>query len=314
MIRDSLMSFNNHKFIVYYDEYTGEIIRIMNKIDTEENNPYMETSSNIARLILMGENDPRKFIIICTLSGMDIVEKNEYVRIKQAENHLSKIVANNSNNDRDINLIFYKISGHLEININQDTIYKMTGRRFIKKAKINPELGKYDNLILYIIKENDPNYLLDTIEVDLIKLIENGYIIYDLNHLGNYSNLVEIEVMTKRIFSSYGIKYKNTYYTNDINIRNKKRTHLTITDSIESDFIITKDQDDIFIEKSSNIDIRDDIELFFTTDDPCELLTKVNIPRQINDEKILINTYINIEKAKILTASENRKLTFGYRI
>ena len=69
----------------------------------------------------------------------------------------------------------------MEVNFNPDTLYRMTGVRYFKHVSLNPEKdGRYDNIVLYLIKNNDPNYLLKTITIDPAELIEEGYIVFDI--------------------------------------------------------------------------------------------------------------------------------------
>ena len=154
----------------------------------------------------MGVEDPRKFAVIDVSEGYKLIERGDVVRLREAENYLTNIPINN-NLSQDVNIIFYVNSWKMEVNFSQETLYKMTGRRKFRDVKINPEKeGRYDKIKLFLIKENDPNFLVDTIEVDPAELIVNGYLLYDMSSLRNVCGLGELRVMTKKIFKNYGIK------------------------------------------------------------------------------------------------------------
>ena len=126
------------KYHVYYDEWTGEIKNITSKLKKSDYLNFV-TDDNTAAEIMMGILNPKNFLVMDTTDGPRIVHKNSALKIKKAEDQLSKIQAVPVTVDSDINVIFYMDSWKLEVNINQDTLYKLTGKRF------NTKFSKDDN-------------------------------------------------------------------------------------------------------------------------------------------------------------------------
>lgn len=53
----------------------------------------------------------------------------------------------------------------------------------------------------YISKRNDPNYLLETIQVDMIKLVNIGSVVIPFTH-----DITKTSVFTRKVFDSYGLE------------------------------------------------------------------------------------------------------------
>ena len=211
-----------YQWCVYFDDETEEVVTVTNRPREEIQYPYVLSASEDAKDILKGVLNPQKFRVIEVSDGFKLVEKSESLRIKSAENFLSQIPI--VENNQDVNVIFYINSWKLEVNFNQDTLYKMTGRRYHKHIAINEDSeGKYDNIQLFLIKGNDPNFLIGTIEIDTKKLVSDGYIIYDLHKLRSICGLGEITVLTKKIFKTYGVKRKQNFVRAEFGRRRDKK-------------------------------------------------------------------------------------------
>lgn len=238
------------KWCVYFDEDNGDVITVTNKPKETIQYPFLRSTSEDAKRILMGEIDPKKFAVVELTEGFQLIERNDVIRIKQAENFLTNIPVRETNSD--VNIVFYINSWKMEVNFNQETLYKMTGRRQYRDLSINPDSqGVYDKIVLYLIKENDPNFFIDTIEIDPVQLIQEGFLMYDLSNLRNIAGLGEINVLTKKIFKEYGIKRKSYFVNADFSSRHdKKRNELKVSakdSAINTTFTIIKRDDSYWI-------------------------------------------------------------------
>ena len=82
----------------------------------------------------------------------------------------------------------------MEVKLTQDTLYRMTGKRFFKNVSVNPESeAGYDKINLYLIKGNGLHPLIKTIEIDPAELIDEGYPVYDLTALRRVCNPTDIQ-------------------------------------------------------------------------------------------------------------------------
>ena len=313
-----------HRFCVYFDDFTEEVITVTNRPREEIKYPYVLTTSDDARKLLIGDLNPQKYSVIEIANGYKLVEKTESIRIKSAENFLSKlpIVKNN----QDVNVIFYINSWKMEVNFNQDTLYRMTGKRYHKHISVNQEKeGKYDNIQLFLIKQNDPNYLIGTIEIDTKKLVSTGYILYDLHKLRPVCGLGEITVLTKKIFKTYGVKRKQNFVRAEFSKRRDKRR--LIHDITEQDQKVTNTftisiKEDKFYLRSNFVQpaeqkIYGDIFLYVLNENNVNILNgMLHIP--FNDvgynQTVLLNTDIDLTTCKIMTREEHKNITFDMNL
>ena len=232
------------KWCVYYDDENGDVVTVTNRAKDQIKSPYIVTDSDDARQILMGHVDPKKFAVVDVNHELKLVEKSAVLRIKEAERRLSVVPLNNKTK-ADINIILYINSWKMEVNFNQDTLYRMTGKRFFRNISLNPEQdGIYDPITLFLIKDNDPNFLVKTIEIDPGELIEEGYLIFDMAPLRRICGLGEMSVMTKKIFSSYRLQRKANFTGIDYRTRYSKRRSFAkpseVTEDISTDFTIIR--------------------------------------------------------------------------
>ena len=119
------------KWCVYYDDENGDVVTVTNRAKDQIKSPYILTDSDDARQLLMGHVDPKKFAVVDVNHELKLVEKSAVLRIKEAERRLSVVPLNNKTK-ADINIIFYINSWKMEVNFNQDTLYRMTGKRFFR--------------------------------------------------------------------------------------------------------------------------------------------------------------------------------------
>lgn len=306
------------KYYVYYDEWSGEIINVTNKYKVAKT-PHLLTEDNTAAEILLGHLNPKKYMVNDTSTGIFIISKSEAVKIKRHEDQLSKVAEVPLTIDKEINIIRYTESMKLEINISSDTLYRMTGRRHNKKFS-QAENVNNSKLCFYITEKNNPLRLIHTIEIDPIDLINNGYMLYDLWEYANVIGLNDIDILTRRVFKSYGLKTKTKYVTLEyIKRKNSRRNHKEIysTDD-ESTFIISKSNAG-WIFKSNFKDpheakIYSDMKIYITGDTPFELKDSIVIPFSEMGEYKEFNIHTDAEllTSKLLIGEEGKNVSFKY--
>jgi len=305
------------KYYVYYDEWSGEIYSVGNKFkDTQYS--VLHTEDNTAAEILLGHLNPRKYIVNDTPAGTFIMAKQDSLRIRSEENHLSKIIDVPLTVDKEINVIAYLENMMLEINIHSDVVLKMSGNNINKKfAKVHNENNT--TLYFYIVEKNNPNILYKTIEIDPIDLINKGYMLYDLFDLSTKVALGNIDVLTRRVFKSYGLKKKTRYVTLEYNKRKSSRRN-TITVGNDEDAIFTVSQSTKgWIVKSNfanpdEVKIYSDLVFYVIGDNPNELRGSIVIPRSEvgNNKEYLVNTKIDLFTSKLLVGESGKNITFNY--
>jgi hypothetical protein len=311
------------KWCVYFDDETGDIVTVTNRKKDFLKESFIETDDNNAKLMLMGEVDPKKFSVVEIEQQLKLVEKSAVLRIKKAENRLS-IVPLSAKKRADVNITMYLNSWKMEVNFNQDTLYRMTGKRYFKNVSLNPEQqGKYDPIVFYLIKNNDPNHLLRTIEIDPGELIEEGYLIFDMSPLRSYAGLGEISILTKKIFSSYGLTRKSNFTGTDYTTRFQKRRMFSVPTpqqkQIDSQFTVFYRNNRYYLK--SNFDdpqeekIYSDIAIYLTDKtNPSNLLGHLTLP--VSDigwkSTIELDTTVNLFNCGILASDATKNISIDY--
>lgn len=307
------------KYYVYYDEWSGEIINVTNRYKKSEH-PHLLTEDNTAAQILLGHINPKKLMVNETPSGIYLMEKTQALRIKAEEDQLSKIQEISLTYDREINVIKYINSWKIEINISSDAIYKMTGsrnnRKFSKKENVNNS-----TLMFYIIAKDNPLHLVKTIKIDPIDLINKGYKLYDVSDLQNVIGLNDIDVLTRRVFKSYGLKTKESYVSIDyLKRKNSRRNHYSIHKNTSASTSFSISQSTAGWVFKSNFDdpnelrIYGNVVFYITGNTPFDLIDRVEIPLSEigRHQEFYVRTDADLLNSKILIGEEGKHLSFKY--
>lgn len=312
------------KWCVYYEEDTGDVVTVTNREKDFIKHNHIVTDSDDARRILMGIVDPKKYAVVDVNQELKLVEKSAVLRIKEAEQRLS-MIPSGVTQKADVNVVFYINHWKMEVNFNQDTLYRMTGKRYFRNVSLNPEQdGEYDHITLYLIKDNDPNFLVKTIEIDPAELIEEGYIIFDMTPLRRICGLGEISIMTKKIFSSYRLQRKANFTGVDYKTRFTRRRMFSVPTPVKeeapSDFTIINRRGLTFIRSNFNNPqdqkIYTDIGIYLTNPkNPNDLLGHLTLPlKDIGwESQIRLEVAdIDLTKCGFLCKETSTNLTFDY--
>lgn len=308
------------KFYVYYDEWTGDIKSVSNKLRKSEY-LHIYTDDKTASDIMLGILDPKKYLVLETAEDKVIIKKDDALRVKEAEDILTKIPAIQANKDADVNIVIYQTDYMIEVNISQDTLYKLTGRRFNRKYNLEENINK-SKIELYFVKEDNPFYLYEKIIIDPIDLVNNGYKLYDFSHLKTKIAMNNVSVLTKRIFKNYGIKYKQNYITVDYHTRKSiRREFTTVETPIKGKFYtfsvkkhpkgwsITSNFDDPVRQR-----IYRDINLYLTDQNPFVLVESIQIPLDAigMNKTFLLETEVDLSECFLLMGEEGKYINFCF--
>lgn len=307
-----------NEFYVYYDEWDGSIKSISSKLKETIKYPHIVTSDPIAAELLLGHADIKKYIVTDLVDGTCLVKKEDLIHIRKAEDKLSKVPLVKDTVESDINIIIYHNPGLIEINVSKETVYKLTGRRFNKNIFKGANSSRSD-IELYLIKNNNPLILIETIKIDPIDLINNGYIIYDISHLKLKLGLADIGVLTKRIFKKYGLKVKNKYLSADYHKRKSiKRTFFNSKkNKNESDLftIYKKNKNWVFkrnIDNLFDLKIYNDIKFYVVDKTPNHLIDSFIILKndiETLEEYTIPNIDYDLSKYTLMTNETGKNMT-----
>jgi len=308
------------KYYVYYDDFSGEITDIANKQLLNNSNPFIVTEDETASKIMMGVLNPKKWIIADLVDGMTLVRKTDAIRIKEAENYLSKIPKVSFTMDSEINVVLYVNDWLMEVNVSQDTVYRLTGKRF--NTKLDSSVNASGSIMdLFIIKHNDPSYLVQRLKIDPIELMNNGYLLFDLSHLKTKIGLNSLDVLTRRIFKTYGLKYKQNYVKLDYHTsKSARRNHIMIGPESEewSTFSVSASTAGWIVKSNfrdpSEQKIYGDVIMFLTGNDPHQLYDRVVIPYGNLGwgKEYVIRTKVDPATCKLLLGETGKNITFKF--
>lgn len=304
------------KFHVYYDEWSGNILSITRAQKPEISQPFIVTEDPVAGELLMGKLNPKKYTVAELADGPALIPKQDASTIRKEEYRLSLIPRIPINSEADINIVLYVEDWVMEVNISEDTMYNLTGSRFARKFSDSENT----KLSFYFIAENNPFRLLDTVEVDLLELFNNGYILLDLSELKTVIGLGEVRVLTKRMFKNYGLKVKQNYVNIDHRSRKSlKRYSVKLRPpSYQKSTLFTIQKTNTGWNIKSNFDnpeehrIYKDLKIFITGEEPTELLQTITVPYgYIGKEQIyFFETTLNPKQCKFLMGEDGRNLSF----
>lgn len=310
-----------HNFFVYFDEWTGNISSITSKLRKEIKDPYLITNDPVVIELMKGIKNTKNYIVADLVDGYKLVEKQNYLRIKQAENYLSKVPVIKSTSNQDVNIILYLSDYKLEVNVSTDLVYKLTGKVNSREIKIRRD-NEYEKITLYLVKKNNPLNLLETLEIDPVDLIEKGYILFDVSNLRNTIALGDIDILTRRIFKSYGLKIKQNYVTVDYGLaQNNKRFHTRVKDSTTEEFAtfsVSPSTQGWIIRSNFNDPhehkIYKDVNMFLTEKNPNILLDNITVPYEKigYNQEYIVKTKVDPTTCKILLGPEGKNITFKF--
>ncbi len=316
------------QYFIYYDEWSGDIKHVTNKLYSNLDEQYIKTDSQDASKLIKGEIDRKKYMVTDIENIPTLIPRHKYLSLKKAENALSLVPETDSNRTQELNIVFYSNSYKMEVNLSEDLVYKLTGTRY--GAKLTPTGENFPIIELYLIHKKNPQLLLGTVRINPFDLINEGYLIHDLSHLKTRLSLGEVDVLTKRIFTTYGVKRKEIWSgAADYGKKKTTRRHqiklidgiTTNNPNVKENFMFSVSQaTGAWILKSQFEDatthnIYRDIVLFVTNKNPNEYLGKIHVPYEKigKYQEHYIKTDIALDKAHFIVKDNNKHITMIHK-
>lgn len=187
-------------YYIYFDEWSGEIL-LVSTDKLERSDPFLKTQDLLARHFITGESNHKNYYVFVDYDGTpELVKRSHVFKLSQAENDLFIIPRNQKNWDIEVKI--ERQTNLLTVQINTRAIAHML--RFVKRASLKVEGER--NLNLYVIKRNQPDWLIDTIEIDAAELIKHGVVTYDVRSILDDVDYDDIDLLTRRNFREYTLK------------------------------------------------------------------------------------------------------------
>lgn len=226
------------QFYVYYDEWTGVIHNITSSELVESEYPCFLTDDYIVENILKGfENEKNYIVSFDDENELTVVKKSNVLRLRSSEKTLRQITRTKLTT-WDIRVKIYTGNNKLLVEINPDSIRRLSSMTFNKQIQIDAE----NDLSLYVIKHNNPDFFVGKIDVDAQELLESGNNIFDISSFRKHLSLQDIGILTRRCFKNYYVEIvpdsldvftqslvKNRSYVHRRAYKNADKGHITAT-------------------------------------------------------------------------------------
>ena len=309
----------DHSFYVYFDEWHGNIISVANKKLDKLNYPYLRTTDGVCRDLMTGKKSVKKYVVAESYETQSykIVLRENFLRLKKAEEYLSKIKEVSLSTEPDISLVCYLSDYKLETSISEELFYKITGLKGNSEIYIENE-NQFEDLKFYITKKNNPNVLYVSIRVNPKDLVQQGNIVHDISNLKTKVEIKNIDIYTKRVFKTYGLKIKHNYVkTVPRTVRKRVYTHINSEQFIDqTTFSVSSSTQGWIIrsnfEHAHEYKIYHDLNLFLIGSDPNHLLDKIVIPfdKIGNYQEYIVQTQVDPTTCKILIGEQGKNISF----
>jgi hypothetical protein len=186
-------------YFVYYNDWTGEILSVGTAIRSGSPATYLETDNPIASDILKGLASNQNYIVCDGLNSQkELVGKSEFLRLSSKENQLF-LLPPRANKQWDIRIRLFTANNKLVIEANQTSISKLVSLNAKKQIK----LGTKTDFEFYVVRNNEPDYLIDIVKADAEGLINDGCVCIDAGHLIRHAGALDLAILTRRYFENY---------------------------------------------------------------------------------------------------------------
>ncbi len=215
---------------IKFDNITGKIYRLSPKF-IEKNDDNISTVHEFGHLtiiadILAGKISLKKCKIVedFTTGQPDIVTKSNSLVLQSSDVVKFKQIKGKNPQSADVCLELFKDTSIIEMTLNVSNI-----KQHMKINEIHEvQLAEGTQFNLYITEKNQPDYLLQTIEIDPLLLFKQKKVQVKLESIASLEN---ISIFTNPIFKSYSFIISQT----DVNANNTfNQTNQSIQQSITS--------------------------------------------------------------------------------
>ena len=225
------------EYYVYFNKWTGEILSTGRALQANSSSPFIVTSNTIAANIVNGTANDQHYIINTSRDGSnDIVSKSEFLQLCEREKELYVVPEIKSEN-WDIRVNLYSGNKKIVVESNRDMIERLIAHNMRYKISIDTSVV----FEFYIVKRNNPDYLIKKLSINAADLIVNGKVVIDGSKLIRYANMTDIHVLTQRYFENYYFNIVDDVYIDttdqEVNFRNWQKAttnnngHITFNQS-----------------------------------------------------------------------------------
>jgi hypothetical protein len=107
--------------------------------------------------------------------------------------------------DWDIRCKIYTVNNKLLVEINPNSIAKLSNMTFKRELMIDDE----SDLTLYLTEYNNPDFFIKIIDISPTELLDSGNLVFDLTDIISTCNLHKLGILTRRCFKNYYVEILN---------------------------------------------------------------------------------------------------------
>jgi hypothetical protein len=244
-------------YYVYYDEWTGAIVSAGRTKVATQTNPCLITRDTTVQRIINGELNDREYIVVLDDNNeFTLIERDNVVRLRKKEDELIVIPTNNHKN-WDVRIRVFTVNHKMTIEFNDNSIRKLTSIWLRTPTSIKEQ----DNLVFYVAKDNQPDYLIETFEFDASEIFDSGILVVDVSMLSRYTSYSDLSLLTQRNFKNYQFEVVNDMYV-DVASNTKKTTPLVYTNNADdAHFDFIQHQNTVIVNSNISSSQFDDVGL-----------------------------------------------------
>lgn len=187
------------EYVVYYDEWTGEVLTIGSSEQEDNANPFIKTKNTDAKRVIDGTLDINDLIVSSDLNKEEeLVLKSEVLQIRRQEDNLF-LLPKRPLMYWDICVKLYTTNRKIVIEVNQETLQRLITFNIRNEIQV----ASPASLDFYITKQDVPDHLIEILKVDATDLIKNKCIVFDATDIIPYAEIEKIDIFTQRRFENY---------------------------------------------------------------------------------------------------------------
>jgi hypothetical protein len=199
---------NKREFYLYYNEWTGEILSVGCQERPEERAPFLVTEAAEAGKMLEGVLDERQYLVTENEEHeLALLPKSETIRLRARQDSLYQF-SKTGLTEWDIRARVYKLNNKMSLEVNQASVSRLGNFKIRREIRVEGE----DDIPLYLVKRNSPDWLLAKIDVDIAQLLQDHAIVYDIEHIADKIDLDDLSILTKRLFKNYQLETVDDNY------------------------------------------------------------------------------------------------------
>ncbi|GEM_PF-5723868 len=221
-------------YYIYFNDWTGEIISVGCNPRSDSLAPFIVTDDKNAYRILRGQAAGTNYVI----DNDQLVAKNEYLRLRNKEDKLS-IIPQIKIKEWDIRVRHYTKNHYLTFEVNKDMVHKLIKRNMQNEILLNEKI----DFKFYVIKNNNPDYLLKTITIDAMELINSNCFAAPMDDIIRHITASKVSVLTRRQFKNYYFESFDEDYVKPKEIDDHRWSHKIqcVTDDADSHVSLIQD-------------------------------------------------------------------------